>query len=140
MNDVVVCPDCGSKNRVKDDQPGRMPKCGRCGHPLRWLVSASDVSFDQEIQAPVPVLVDFWAPWCGPCLMVAPTLEEIANDLAGRLKIVKLNTQDNPNTASRFRIQAIPTLMVFTDGQVVDTIRGALPKTELLHRLAASLE
>ena len=139
MDELMSCPQCAAKNRLGAGAPDTMPRCGKCRHPLPWLVHASDADFELQLSAGIPVLVDFWAPWCGPCLMIAPVLEEVAGDLAGRLKIVKLDTQDNPQVAGRFRIQAIPTLMLFKDGQVVDTIRGALPRIQLLQRLEASL-
>jgi thioredoxin len=102
-------------------------------------VVANDAAFAREIAAPVPVLVDFWAPWCGPCRVVAPVLEELANELAGRLKIVKLNVDENPATAGGFRIEGIPTLILFRDGQPVERIVGALPKQALLARIQPHL-
>jgi thioredoxin 1 len=92
----------------------------------------TDASFEQDVlKSDVPVLVDFWAPWCGPCRMVAPIVDEIAKDFEGKLKVVKLNTDENPNIASQYGIRSIPTLMIFKDGEKVDTVVGAVPKTTL---------
>ncbi len=135
MADVVACPSCGAKNRVGTPPAGKTPACGKCGAALPWLITATDATFDREIKAPVPVVVDCWAPWCGPCRMVAPVLEELSRDLAGKLKVVKLNVDENPLTAGRFRIQSIPTLLVFKGGLLVDQIIGAMPKQALLARL-----
>ncbi len=136
---VVTCPGCGAKNRIGTPPAGTVPRCGKCKAALPWLVIGSDSSFARDIEAAALVLVDFWAPWCGPCRMVGPVLEELASELAGRLKVVKINVDENPQVASRFRIQSIPALMLFRDGQVVDTVVGALPKAALERRLAPHL-
>ncbi len=98
--------------------------------------AVTDASFEQDVlNSGVPVLVDFWAPWCGPCRMVAPIVDEIAKEFDGKLKVFKLNTDENPNVASQYGIRSIPTLMIFKQGAKVDTVVGAVPKTTLSHTI-----
>ena len=102
--------------------------------------SVTDSSFDKEVlQSDLPVLVDFWAPWCGPCRMVAPVVEEISKDFEGKIKVFKLNTDENPNVASQYGIRSIPTLMIFKGGQKVHTVVGAVPKSTLASTLSKYL-
>ena len=100
------------------------------------VIHLDETSFDKMISASsVPVLVDFWATWCGPCRMIAPVIEQLASELAGKVKVAKLNTDENQMTASRFNVRSIPTLLVLKDGKEIDRIVGAAPKQEILRRL-----
>jgi thioredoxin 2 len=132
---ILVCKNCGAKNRIRPSPRG-VPTCAKCKQPLPWLVDASDASFDLEANASTAVVVDLWAPWCGPCRFVSPILEELSREYAGRLKVVKVNVDENPATAQRFEAYSIPTLVVLHGGRPVDRIVGALPKSQLAVRLS----
>lgn len=124
---VVVCPHCGTKNRVPPAASG-VPRCGNCRQPLPWVVDTSDADFTAVADAAsIPVLVDVWAPWCGPCRMVSPAIEQLAVELAGRVKLVKVNADEAPRVGRRFEIQAIPTLIILHEGRVLGTQVGAAP-------------
>ena len=135
----VECRNCGAKNRVPAAAKG-MPRCGKCSTPLRWVVDANDDEFHAVVdESSLPVLVDVWAPWCRPCRMVSPALEKLAAELAGELKLVKVNADDNPEVSRRFEVQAIPTLVILDHGEVVDKQIGALPEHQLRSWLESKL-
>ena len=131
---VLTCPACGKKNRIRPSEHGA-PHCGSCGAALPWVVDATDSTFAIEARSSVAVLVDLWAPWCGPCRYVSPMLEELARDYAGRLKVVKVNVDQNPQLSATFQARSIPTMIVMRDGRVMDRVVGAVPKTDLTVRL-----
>ena len=132
---ILTCANCGAKNRIAPSERGS-PHCGKCGKPLAWVVDANESTFEVETNAAPTVVVDLWAPWCGPCRFVSPILEELAREHAGKLKIVKVNVDENQGLARRFDALSIPTLVVLRDGKSVDRIFGALPKPQLSARLA----
>jgi thioredoxin 2 len=141
-NIIIRCGRCGAKNRVPKARLTQGPVCGKCRSPLpvpQGLdrpMEITDGTFDKEVlSAPGPVLVDCWAPWCGPCRMVASVLEQMAREYTGRIKIAKLNVDENPQTASRYAIRSIPTMLLFNGGKVADTMVGALPKQEIERRI-----
>ncbi len=149
---VVSCAGCGAKNRLNEAAAGGLqPRCGKCGmrleagagggdhhHPLHPL-TVTDASFAGVVLKAkgAPVLVDFWAAWCGPCRTVAPVLDQLAQESGGRYRIAKLNVDENPRTAAQFGIQSIPSMLIFKDGQLVDRLVGAQPKQTIAARLAA---
>jgi thioredoxin 2 len=138
---LIKCAACAATNRVprQNLEPGRQPVCGKCKTPLSMSnkpVTVTDATFLAEVEhSSLPVLVDLWAPWCGPCRSISPILEDLAAEMAGRLRVAKLNIDENPATTARFNIQSIPALLVFRDGHEVDRMVGARPKAELVRRI-----
>jgi thioredoxin 2 len=127
---TIKCPNCGRRNRLRPAAEG-VPRCAVCGALLPWIVDADSDSFDAEIVASVPVLIDFWAPWCGPCRMVSPVVERFAAAESGRIKVVKVNIDAAPEIAARYDVQGIPLLVLVRDGQEVDRLVGAAPEGHL---------
>jgi len=138
---LMRCSQCGATNRVPVAklEAGLAPICGRCKAPLAegaGPIAVTDATFAAEVEgSPVPVLVDIWAPWCGPCRQIAPVVEELAMEFSGRLRVAKLNADENPVTSDRFRIRSIPALLMFKGGREVDRMIGAQPKPEIVRRV-----
>ena len=137
---LIRCQSCSAINRVPTEKLGRglKPVSGRCKTLLidDKPVTVTDATFAGEVErSPFPVLLDMWAPWCGPCRMIAPVLEEVAREMAGRIRVAKLNVDENPATASRFNVMSIPTLLVLKNGRELERIVGVQPKSEILRRL-----
>jgi len=129
--ELIKCPHCGRRNRVPAVANGT-PHCGNCHRPLPWIVDAGDDDFAAVAEAAsVPVLVDLWAPWCGPCRMVSPALAQLATELAGKIKLVKVNVDNSPRLQQRFSVQSIPTLLLLRNGQVAARQVGAAPVPQL---------
>jgi thioredoxin 2 len=128
---TVVCPNCGKRNRVPAAADGK-PRCANCHHWLPWVVDAGDLDFGEIVEkSAVPVLVDLWATWCGPCRMVSPALEQLARERAGSLKLVKVEVDSAPAISQRFSVRAVPTLLLIDHGQVLARQSGAAPVAAL---------
>jgi thioredoxin 2 len=128
---TVVCPNCERRNRVPAAAEGT-PKCGNCHRPLPWIADARDGDFHEVAEkAAMPVLVDLWAAWCGPCRMVSPALEQLARERAGQVKLVKVDVDKAPGLSQRFDVKAVPTLLVLRDGEVLARQSGAAPANVL---------
>ena len=142
---VIVCSKCNAKNRVDETRlASSEAKCGRCGATLEVTggqdskpLVITDQTFEHEVLSATgkPVLVDCWAPWCGPCRTIGPVLDQLATESQGRYRITKLNVDENPQTASRFQIASIPTMLIFKDGKLIDRLIGAQPKQAIAERL-----
>lgn len=145
---IVACKTCGTRNRVESIQAeGKVARCGKCGQPLALSPEApagvdnqplvvSDDTFQRDVLgAPGLALLDCWAPWCGPCRMVGPIMDQLARESNGRYRIAKLNVDENPRTAAQFQIQSIPTMLLFKDGKLIDRLIGAQPKQSIAERL-----
>jgi thioredoxin 2 len=141
MNNGIYarCRSCGATNRVLHDKIGNVPRCGRCATPLRIpdkAVMANESTFREEVLAEtIPTAVDFWAPWCGPCRMVSPVLDDIAGKFPGRIKIVKVNSDENQALSHQFGVEGIPTIILFRDGKEVDRLVGAAPRESIMQFL-----
>lgn len=135
---IRPCPSCGTKNRLPVSAGGR-PRCAKCQTDLPWVVDAGDGDLAAALDTSRLVLIDLWAPWCGPCRMVAPVLESLARKHAGQLKVVKVNVDEAPQAAARFQAQSIPTLVVMKDGTVLERVVGAQPEPVLDRLVGAAL-
>ena len=138
-SNIITCPSCGTKNRLPLAASGH-PRCASCKTDLPWLVDAGDADFDAAVDTKALVVVDLWAPWCGPCRMIAPVLETLSREMAGRLKVVKVNVDDSPVIAQRYKAQSIPMLLVMDNGTVVDTLIGAQPAPMMRARIQGALD
>jgi thioredoxin 2 len=141
---TLRCKSCGTKNRIPGDKAGKTAKCGKCGSPVdtgvlrttKPMVIGDGNFHDLVLKSPLPVLLDCWAPWCGPCKMIGPIMEELAAEWKGKARIGKLNVDENPQTAGKFQIRSIPTLLIFDNGKLKETLVGALPKQQISQAMA----
>jgi thioredoxin 2 len=144
---IIRCLRCGTKNRMPENRLNEQPHCGKCGAVLVVTsdqgrpLEVTDGTFQSEVIInPGSVLVDCWAPWCGPCRMIAPILDELASKYAGGIRIAKLNVDENPLTATLYDIRSIPTMLLFKDGKLIDRLVGALPKEQIEQHLIAIMK
>ncbi|QTA90183.1 thioredoxin TrxC [Desulfonema magnum] len=141
---LLRCSACGTKNRIPSDKVGLTAKCGKCGASIHTAdaftekpVIITDNNFDaQVLKSPLPVLLDCWAPWCGPCQMLGPVIEELASEWKGKVRVAKLNSDENPGISAKFQIRSIPSILIFDNGQLKDTLVGAMPKQTIIQKMA----
>jgi thioredoxin 2 len=137
----IVCPDCSAVNRIPPARIAEDPKCGKCRKPLfsAHPLELTAKNFQKNIgRNDIPVVVDFWAPWCGPCKMMAPAFEQAAKALEPSARLAKLNTEEERDIAARFRIQSIPTLVLFKNGQEVARQPGAMGAADIVRWVQAN--
>ena len=138
--DTIECPNCGARNRVPASSTG-VAHCGRCNQALPWITTAGDLDFDQVVtDSTLPVLLDLWAPWCGPCKIVEPGVRQAAQPYAGRVKAVKVNVDEAPAVAQRFESQSIPMILLLRRGDVHRRQIGALPPAALVSWVGEALD
>lgn len=136
---IIACPSCGRRNRLSASAKGR-PRCAACHTDLPWLANVGDDDFaDAVTHSALPVLVDVWAPWCGPCRAVAPVVEQLARENAGRLKVAKVNADSAPAVSAQHQVTSIPTLLLYNQGKEVARTVGALPEPQLRRWVEAAL-
>jgi thioredoxin 2 len=138
---IVTCPHCGQRNRVPAAASGK-PRCRKCNNWLPWVTTAGDGDFTEVVEknSAVPVLVDLWATWCAPCRIISPALEQLATRRAGQLKLVKVDVDTAPGVSQRFTVRAVPTLLLFDNGQVLARGAGAAPLAALQDWLDQALD
>jgi thioredoxin len=151
---IITCSHCGTKNRIDEKRAeATQPVCGKCGQKLpaaggtgagaadgdEHPVTVTDANFESIVADSRPVLVDFWAQWCPPCRAIAPVLEQLSSEAGGKYVIGKLNVDENQQTASKFHVEGIPTLLIFKSGQLVDRLVGAHPRNTIVQHLQAQL-
>ncbi len=138
----IICPYCQAINRIAEDKPSLLAKCGKCRSKLfsGQPIDLTDASFSKFVEkTSIPVVVDFWAPWCGPCKMMGPEFSKAANAMEPNVRFVKLNTQDNPSTAAKYKIQGIPAMILFKNGQSVAHLAGARRADEIKSWIAGNI-
>ncbi len=144
MSDYILrCPECRTGNRIPEDKAGRTARCGKCGKDVKTdilltqtPVTVTDATFKEIVlNARLPIVLDCWAPWCGPCQMVGPVPDQLAKEWKGRALIGKLNVDENPRTAGLYRIESIPSLLIFENGKLRDQLIGAVPRREIIEKM-----